>query len=79
MPKLHSAVGSQCVGRKMNQCLWVYFACVNKEGEQHVLACMSIVVGSYFRNIDIFMILLIHTFDVCICHYWSKNNHIFIM
>ena len=34
MPKLHSVVGSQCVGCKMNQCLWVYFACINTEGEQ---------------------------------------------
>ena len=64
MPKLHSAVEGQCVSRKMNQCLWLYFACINAEGEharlrEHVLACMSIVVSSYFRNIEIFFILLI--------------------
>ena len=48
--------------RSQDESVFVGLVCVCQRGRrarlrEHVLACMSIVVGSYFRNIDIFFIL----------------------
>ena len=50
--------------RSQGESVFVGLVCVCQRGRraklrEHVLACMSIVVGSYFRNIDIFFILFI--------------------
>ena len=48
--------------RSQDESVFVGLVCVYQHGRraklrEHVLACMSILIGSYFRNIDICFIL----------------------